>query len=73
MQKTWKNRNKNLRNITVNGVGYKWAINNYNCDGDWGYNVRIWDSNGNILYDEIHHDRSIKPKTISEIIKRRNQ
>ena len=62
------NRVKRLRNITVNGVDYKWLTSNWNCDGDYNYQVSIWDQSKILVYREIHGNVAVTPKTVRDII-----
>jgi hypothetical protein len=47
-----KNRKKKLRKITVDGDVFKWAVTDFNHDGDGGSKFRIW-KDGHLIHNEV--------------------
>lgn len=62
------NRNKKLRNITVNNKTYKWLVGNPNCDGDGGCIFKVWNDEKNLIYSKLIHGMTITPKLVSRLI-----
>lgn len=63
-----KNRKKKLRKITVDGDIFKWAVTDYNHDGDGGCRFRIW-KDGHLISREIIHAEVVTPKDVAAKIK----
>lgn len=61
------------RKIIVNGEEYRWMVGNFNCDGDYSSQVKIW-KNKELLYDKLNIDDeltnvdAITPKIIEQLI-----
>lgn len=63
-----KNRKKKLRKITVDGDVFKWAVTDFNHDGDGGCRFRIW-KDGHLISREIIRAEVITPKDVAAKIK----
>lgn len=69
-----KNKNKKLRNITVDGKQYKWLVCDFDCDGDGGLMIKVWTEdkiqivNRYVTGINIPED-GFTPKHIREMIK----
>ena len=59
-----KNRIKNLRDITVNGLDYKWLVEST----EHGNKLKIWLDKNTLLHEAYLHEESITSGTVAEII-----